>query len=530
MQFDYVIVGGGSAGCVLANRLSANPDNSVCLLEAGPDDNTPLVTIPAGITALMRSNKRNWRYYTSPQKHLDHRETYMPRGKTLGGSSSVNAMIYTRGHKADYDHWAALGNDGWGWDDVLPWFKQSENNKRGADDFHSANGPLDVSDLTYVHPVSHAFVDAFIEAGHPANNDFNGATQEGVGLYQVNQINGERSSVARGYLTPFLDRPNLTVITGALVTRVLLDGKRARGVAYQQGKTTRTLDADRVILSGGAINSPQLLLLSGIGGQDQLAPHGITQQHDLPGVGQNLQDHPDVLVVHEASRHDTLSLGPSYMATKGVKALWQYISQRKGPLTSNVAEAGGFIKSSPDEPLPDLQLHLSACKLDEHGLNLGFSMGYGYSTHVCVLRPQSRGSITLRDANPASQAIIDPQFLAHPDDMARLLQGVKVVRKALGQKAIAPWRDREIFPGKDTQSDDDLRAFLRNKVETIYHPVGSCKMGWDDQAVVDDRLKVHGLDDLYVVDASIMPELIGGNTNAPTVMIAEKAADWMLNG
>lgn len=528
MQFDYVIVGAGSAGCVLANRLSANPNNRVCLLEAGPSDDSLFVTMPAGVILMMRSNKRNWRYYSAPQKHLNNRESYIPRGKTLGGSSSVNAMIYTRGHKWDYDHWAELGNEGWGWDDVLPIFKRAENNSRGADDFHGTGGPLNVADLTYCHPVSQAVVDAFAEAGFPKTDDFNTDVQEGVGLYQVTQTNGERSNVARGYLTPISERPNLTVITGALVTRVLMDGKRASGVEYRQGGSSQRIEAHNVILSGGAINSPQLLLLSGIGAKEQLAPHGIEQVHELPGVGQNLQDHPDSLIVTRSKRHDTLSLGPDYMATKGIKALYQYFSKRQGPATSNVAESGGFIKSRPEEPIPDLQLHLSACRLDNHGLNLPFAMGYGYSCHVCILRPKSRGSLTLKDTNPETPPVIDPNMMADPDDRERLLRGIKVARDALQQPALESWRGDEIFPGKEVQSDAELLEFMRNKVETIYHPVGTCKMGNDDMAVVDHNLKVHGLEGLYVVDASIMPTLIGGNTNAPTVMIAEKAADAML--
>lgn len=529
MQFDYVIVGGGSAGCVMANRLSSNPNNRVCLLEAGPDDNSMFIRIPLGVIVMMRSNKRNWRYFTAPQKHLNGRESYIPRGKTLGGSSSVNAMVYTRGHKWDYDHWASLGNKGWSWDDVLPIFKRAENNSRGADAFHGVGGNLNVSDLRHVHPVSNAFVDAFVQAGFPAAHDLNNDVQEGVGLYQVTQIDGERSNVARGYLTPIMDRPNLTVLTNCLVTKVMMDGKRATGVEFVQKGKTQTIEAGNVVLSAGAINSPQLLLLSGIGAKEQLGPHGIKQLHDLPGVGQNLQDHPDALIVNRTKLHNTLSLGPGYMLTTGIKAFYEYfLKGHTGPITSNVAEAGGFIKSSPDEAIPDLQLHLSGSLLDQHGLNLLFSTGWGYSTHVCILRPKSRGSVTLKDANPTTAPIIDPNMLAHPDDRERLLRGIKIVRNALQQSPLAPWDGEEVFPGKTAQSDEALYKFMREKTETIYHPVGTCKMGSDDMAVVDSKLKVHGLEGLYVVDASIMPTLIGGNTNAPTVMIAEKAADGML--
>lgn len=528
MTFDHVIVGAGSAGCVLANRLSANPNTRVLLLEAGPDDDSLLVRIPAGIIALMRSKRRNWCYWTSPQSALDHRRLYIPRGKTIGGSSSVNAMIYTRGHPRDYDHWAALGNAGWSWQDVLPIFRRSENNARGADAFHGTGGGLNVSDLVYSHPVSGAFVEACVEAGFPATRDFNSDVQEGVGLYQVTQIGGERSNVARGYLKPIMDRPNLTVRTGALATRVLLDGRRTIGVEYLERGERKTAETGNVILAGGAINTPQLLLLSGIGGKAQLEPHGIAQSHDLPGVGQNLQDHPDAMVVTRSLRHDTMNLGAAYLP-KAITGLYRYFGKREGPFTSNVAECGGFIKSSPAETIPDMQLQLTAGLLDNHGLNLRFAMGWGYSTHVTILRPKSRGSVTLHDANPQSPPRIDPNLLGDPEDTEHLLRCLKLTRERIQNRdALAPWRGDEVFPGKAAQTDDALRAYMRAKVETDYHPVGTCKMGSDDMAVVDANLRVHGLDGLCVVDASIMPTLIGGNTNAPTVMIAEKAADGIL--
>lgn len=527
MTFDHVIVGAGSAGCVLANRLSANPATRVLLLEAGPSDDSALVRMPAGIIALMRSKRRNWRYWTSPQAALGGRRVYIPRGKTLGGSSSVNAMIYTRGHPWDYDHWAALGNSGWSWNEVLPIFRRSENNARGADAMHGSGGPLNVSDLRYVHPVTAAWVRAAVAAGLPAQPDFNDPAQEGVGLYQVNQIGGERSNVARGYLVPVRDRPNLVVQTGCLATRVLLDGDRAVGVEYLERGERKTVEAGNVILSGGAINSPQLLLLSGIGARAQLQPHGIAQRHDLPGVGQNLQDHPDAMVVVRSLRHDTTSLGPGSLP-RAVRGLWQYARNRTGFLTTNVAEAGGFIKSHADESIPDLQLHQSAALIDNHGLNWKFSMGWGFSAHTAVLRPRARGSVSLASADPRLPPRIDPNLLGDPDDMQRLLRGVKIMREVVRRPELAPWRGEEIFPGDATQSDADLRAFLRAKTETIYHPVGTCRMGNDDMAVVDTNLRVHGLAGLYVIDASIMPTLIGGNTNAPTVMIAEKAADGIL--
>ncbi len=527
MQFDYVIVGGGSAGCVLANRLSANPANQVCLLEAGPDDDSLLVRVPAGVIALMRSNKRNWRYYTVPQRHLDNRQLYIPRGKTLGGSSAVNAMIYTRGHPSDYDHWEALGNPGWGWKDVLPIFKRSENHERGADNFHGSGGPLNVSPLTYSHGVSDAWVRAAVEAGHPDNAEFNNDVQEGVGLYEVTQKAGERFGVARGYLHPIEHRENLTVITEARVTRLLMDGKRVYGVEYLHQGHLQTVEASEVLLSGGSINSPQVLKLSGIGPGEELREHGITVQHELPGVGENLQDHPDALVVHKALTNESMNLSPTWLP-HAIKAIWNWLMRRAGPLTSNAAEAGGFIKSRPEESIPDLQLHLTAARLDNHGLNTLFSMGYGFSGHVCILRPKSRGRVTLQSADPYADALIDPNFLADPEDMENMVRGVKRMREIMAQPALDGQRGDELFPGAHVQTDDDIRDFIRRKCDNIYHPVGTCKMGTDDMAVVDPELRVHGIEGLRVVDASIMPTLIGGNTNAPTVMIAEKAADMML--
>lgn len=529
MAFDYLIIGAGSAGCVLANRLSENPNNKVCVLEAGPDDNSILINIPAGIIALMRSNKRNWRYYTNPQEALNQREVYIPRGKTLGGSSAVNAMIYTRGHQWDYDHWESLGNKGWGWNDVLPIFKRSQNQERGADEYHGAGGPLNVSDLRYKHPVSDAFVQACVEAGFPYSEDFNGKDQEGVGIYQVTQKDGERFGVAKAYLHPIMDRPNLTVITDARVQKLLFDGKTVIGAEYQHKGQTHTVKAGETILSGGAINSPQVLLLSGIGPKDELEKHGIAVQHELDGVGKNLQEHPDILLVHKSRKQGSLNLSPTALPTQ-LKSLYQYFAQRQGALTSNAAEAGGFIKSRPEEEIPDIQLHLTAALLDNHGLNLPFAMGWGFSTHVCVLRPKSVGSVTLNSADPNDNAVIDPRLLSHPEDRDTMLRGIKLMRQAiLESPSMADMLGKEIFPGKNRQTDDELREFIREKGDNIYHPVGTCKMGIDDQAVVDpEQLRVHGLNGLRVVDASVMPTLIGGNTNAPTVMIAEKAADNIL--
>ena len=531
-KYDYVIVGAGSAGCVLANRLSADPTVTVCLLEAGPPDRNPFIRIPIGIIALMMSKTLNWRYFTEPQRQLDGRRLFWPRGKTLGGCSASNAMVYTRGHASDYDHWAALGNRGWGYAQVLPLFRRAENHERGETAFHGVGGPLNVADLRTPNLLTQVYVNAAVEAGHAVNTDFSGASQEGVGHYQLTQKNGERWSVARAYLHPVRQRPNLTVLTGARATKLLLDGKRAIGIAcLQAGKPIEIGASREVLLAGGAINSPQLLLLSGIGPEDELQRHGIPVTHALPGVGKNLQDHLDVLVVHKCVK--PVSLGISLRNLQGLFGhLCNYLFFRKGPLTTNAAEGGGFVKSDPAQPVPDLQFHFTPAHLREHGYTLSRAaatmLGHGYALHVCDLRPKSRGRIGLKSADPRADALIEPNYLSHPDDMEQMVKGVKVARKVLAAKAFDPYRGEELAPGAAVQTDKQIRAFIRRKAETIYHPVGTCKMGHDAMAVVDDTLKVHGMQCLRVVDASIMPTLVGGNTNAPTVMIAEKAADMIL--
>ena len=530
--YDYIIVGAGSAGCVLANRLSADPAVKVCLLEAGPVDKSPFIRMPIGIIAMMMSKVLNWQYFTEPQKHLNNRRLFWPRGKTLGGSSSSNAMVYTRGHAWDYDHWAALGNAGWSYAQVLPLFKRAENHERGADAFHGVGGPLNVAELRSPNVLTGVYVNAAVQAGFVENKDFNGANQEGVSPYEVTQKNGERWSVARAYLHPVLKRPNLTVITEARTSKVLLDGKRARGVTFVKGgKTVEITATQEVILSGGAINSPQLLMLSGIGPVNELQKHGIAVQHALPGVGQNLQDHLDLMVVHKCTQPVSLGVSASNVLAQ-VKHLFNYLFQRKGPLTTNGAEGGGFVKSDAQQTIPDLQFHFAAVHLEDHARNLKSALstmfGHGYTLHVCDLRPKSRGTIGLKSADPTADARIEPNYLSHPDDMKTMVKGVKAARKVLAAQAFDAYRGVEMFPGRHVQTDAQIEAFVREKAATIYHPVGTCKMGHDAMAVVDDTLKVHGMQGLRVVDASIMPTLVGGNTNAPTVMIAEKASSMIL--
>ena len=530
---DYIIVGGGSAGCVLANRLSANPATTVCLLEAGPPDSHPLIRVPIGIVYMMMSSKRNWRYYTEPQPQLDGRRLYWPRGKTLGGSSSSNAMIYTRGHACDYDLWASLGNRGWSYADVLPLFLRSEHHETGASAYHGSAGPLNVAPLRSPNLLARVFLEAAAEAGYPRNDDFNGAVQEGIGLYEVTQKNGERWSVARAYLHPAMGRPNLHVVCGARANRVILDRKRAAGIVYARsegGEVALTARCE-VILCGGAINSPQLLLLSGIGPEAEMRRHRIAPLHCLPGVGRNLQDHLDVLVVHKCRQPVSLGMSIGTLPQQP-KHVLDYLRKRSGPLTTNAAEAGGFIRTSEQAPVPDLQFHFTPAHLQGHARNLRSALrtlvGHGYSLHVCNLRPRSRGRVALRSADPMDDALIDPNYLSDPEDLAVLVDGVKAARRVLAAAAFDPYRGAEMEPGAAVQSDEQIERFIRARAESIYHPVGTCKMGSDDMAVVDDMLRVHGVTGLRVVDASIMPTLVGGNTNAPTVMIAEKAADMIL--
>jgi choline dehydrogenase-like flavoprotein len=521
---DYVIVGGGSAGCVLAARLSEDPQVQVALLEAGPPDTSVLIHCPAGLALLAKNGQANWGFETVPQGGLNGRRGYQPRGKVLGGSSSVNAMIYARGHRADYDRWATEGNAGWSFNDVLPYFKKAEHNERGADAFHGADGPLNVMDLRSPNRFASVFVEAAKQAGFSENRDFNGPEQEGVGLYQVTHKNGERHSAAKAYLTPNLHRPNLHVVTGAHAKRVILEGRRAVGVSYRRDGRDLELRAGReVLLSAGALLSPQLLMLSGIGPAEQLREHGLAVAHHLPGVGQNLHDHVDVVQVVDAP-HLTDLFGLSLPGlVNAVKGIVEWRKHRSGMLTTNFAEAGGFIRSAPDEPLPDLQLHFVIGKLVDHGRKT--VLGHGYSCHVCLLRPRSRGALTLASADPMAPPSIDPNFLAEREDVRRLVRGFKLMRNILAQPALAGLRGRELASSAKACDDASIESFIRDHADTIYHPVGTCRMGSGTMDVVDAQLRVRGIEALRVVDASVMPSIVGGNTNAPVIMIGEKAAD-----
>lgn len=523
MVYDFIVVGAGSAGCVLANRLSANPAHRVLLLEAGGRDWHPFIHMPAGLAKLVNNRRINWSYETEPEPNLDGRRLWWPRGKVLGGSSSINAMCYTRGAPGDYDDWARqCGDPRWNWSAVLPVFRRAEANTRGADAWHGADGPLSVSDLRHHNELSQAFIDAAIAAGHAPNSDFNGADQAGFGYYQVTQRNGARCSAAVAYLDPARARPNLRVETHALAQRVLVDGGRVVGVDYLQRGVARRAESACVLLCGGSINSPQLLMLSGIGPADHLRSHGIAVVRDLAGVGGNLQDHLDVCTLVRTTRPI------SYDRTNDIAVALRFLLRRDGIGTSNIAEAGGFLRSrlAPDDRC-DLQFHFVPALLDDHGRHR--LDGYGYTVHACVLRPQSRGSIRLRSADAAAPAAIRPNYLgdAEGDDLRSMLEGVRLSREILAQAPFAAYRGAEVFPGAEAKSEAELVAFIRRKAETIYHPVGTCRMGAGDDAVVDAELRVHGIDGLRVVDASIMPNLIGGNTNAPTMMIAERAADLM---
>jgi len=517
MEFDYIIAGAGSAGCALAGRLSENPNTRVLLLEAGGRDWHPFIHMPAGISKLVGMSRVNWAFDTEPQAELNGRRLYWPRGRVLGGSSSINAMCYCRGHRKDYDNWQAAGNPGWGFAHVLPYFIRSEDQENGDSEFHGTGGPLSVQNLRHKNPLSRIFIDAAVEAGHSRNNDFNGAQQRGFGYYQVTQRDGRRCSSAVAYLRPAMDRPNLTVRTGALVEQIQLHQQRAEAVRYRWRRKEVRAEGGQIILTGGAIGSPHMLMLSGIGPAEHLHHHGIRVRHDLPGVGQNLQDHLDISTLVKCNQPIT------YDQLNHVSVGLRYLFGRRGPGSSNIAEAGGFLVSRyASDDRPDIQMHFAPAQLDDHGRNQ--LSGHGVTIHACPLRPESRGEIRLQSRDPSVAPRLQPNYMSHDYDRKMMLECARLTREIFAQSAFAPFISEEVLPGRDVQTDEGLMEFIRRKAESIYHPIGTCKMGNDPLAVVDHKLQVHGLSGLAVVDASIMPTLVSGNTNAPTIMIAEKYA------
>jgi choline dehydrogenase len=526
IEFDYVIVGAGSAGCVLANRLSADGKNSVLLLEAGPKDSNLWIHVPLGYGRLFKEKTVNWMYQTEPEPGLDGRTVFQPRGKVLGGSSSINGLLYVRGQHEDYDRWRQHGNLGWGYDDILPYFKKAENQQRGANEFHGVGGPLPVSDLGHADPLSAAFIAAAAQSGLPVNSDFNGASQEGAGFFQTTTRRGRRASTAVAYLRPAKDRRNLQVETSALAQRVVFDGRRAVAVEYRKAGSLRTARARKEILvSGGAYNSPQLLQLSGVGPADLLRKHGIDVVLDASGVGHDLQDHLQVRVVMRCTQRVTLNDVVNSPVRKVLAGL-RYAAMRSGPLSIAAGTSGAFFKTNPRLATPDIQIHFLPFSTDKMGEKLhSFS---GFTASVCQLRPESRGSLRIRSADPAAPPEIRINYLSTEVDRAANVEGLKILRKILHAPALSPFVVEEVDPGARISTDEELLNYCRARGSTIYHPTSTCRMGNDPLAVVDQRLRLRGIEGLRVVDASIMPDLVSGNTNAAIIMIAEKASDMIL--
>jgi choline dehydrogenase len=525
-NFDFVIVGAGSAGCVLANRLTASGQHRVLLLEAGPRDWHPWIHIPLGYGKLFTDERFNWCYATEPQPECNGREVIAPRGKVLGGSSSINGLVYIRGQAEDFDHWRQLGNAGWGYEDVLPYFRKAEDNERGADEFHGRGGPLSVSDIRDRHPLAAAFIDAAVACGYPRNDDFNGASQEGAGYYQNTMRSGWRASAAAGYLKQAKRRQNLRIVSQALATRVLFDGRRATGIEYSVGSQSHTAFAGgEVILAGGAFNSPQLLQLSGLGPADLLGQFGIPVVADMPGAGDGLSDHYFGRLIFRCRRPITLN-DAVHSWHRGARAVLEYALFRRGYFATPAVSAGCFMRALPSAGTPDIQLSIALYSLHRMGETLDPFPGV---TGTCtLLRPESRGHVRIKSADPRQAPAIHPNYLATRKDRETLVAGFKAVRRLFAAPAMAQHIAEEFEPGASCASDDDMLEFLRDRGSTVYHPVSTCRMGQDPKAVVDERLRVRGISGLRVIDASIMPTVVSGNTNAATIMIGEKGADMVL--
>ncbi|MGV6801488.1 MAG: GMC family oxidoreductase [bacterium] len=523
-EYDYIIIGGGSGGSALAGRLSENEDNSVCLIEAGHADKDFLIHMPAGVIGIVPGGPLNWEFETIPQRGLNGRKGFQPRGKVLGGSSSINAMVYIRGHRLDYDGWVEQGASGWSYEEVLPFFKKLENFEPGADEYHAENGPLNVTTLPAPNPLNKAFLSAAQQLQLPMTHDFNGARQEGIGYYHVTQKNGRRHSAARAYLHPNLNRKNLTIFTQTQAEKIEFHHKRAASVCVAHKGQYREIKARKeIILAAGAFQSPQLLMLSGIGPAAHLQSLGIDIVQNLSGVGENLHDHIDFVLTYKTANRD--SLGFSIMNTpKMITEIYKYFAGKDSGLSSNVAESGGFLRTSPDLAQPDIQLHFVVAFVEDHGRNLHW--GHGYGCHICVLQPKSRGRLTLASPDPYMAPIIDPNFLDHSEDMDTLIKGVRLTRRIMSMSPFENLQAKEVTLA-GVKDNAGLTQALRNGADTIYHPVGTCRMGTDDMAVVDPQLRVHGVEGLRIADASVMPSVVSGNTNAPTIMIAERCADFI---
>ena len=521
-QYDYIVIGGGSAGSAVTGRLAVDGTRSVCLVEAGGRNDNMLIKTP-GFMPFLRGGS-NYRYDTVPQKGLNGRVGYQPRGKGLGGSSAINAMVYIRGNSWDYDNWATLGCDGWAYDDVLPYFRKAEANERGADRYHGEGGPLFVSDQHHANAASRAFVESATRLQLSRNDDFNGEKQAGFGMYQVTQRKGERWSAARAYVEPVRKQPNVDIRTRTLTERLVIEDGRVTGVMVTKGGRTTMLTARKgVILSAGAFNSPQILMLSGIGPANHLKGHGISVHLDRPAVGSDLQDHIDYVSSWETQ--STVPIGDSLKGTvRMAKAVIEHRRKRTGIMTTPFAESGGFWTVMPDAPAPDVQWHFVPAMLEDHGREK--VKGHGLSLHACVLRPESRGTVRLGSNRASDAPLIDPNFLDDERDMATLREGVRVSHRIAEAPPLADYRLRDRHP-VDLDDDDALDEMIRNRADTVYHPVGTCRMGSDDDAVVDTRLKARGVDGLWIADASIMPRLVSGNTNAPSIMIGERCADFI---